>query len=61
MKKQKKLIKTAFLTRAELINGSRSSCTREKLPETYEGMFDNISCFKQGTREFIDLSKIDKF
>lgn len=60
MKKQKKLIKTAFLTRAELINGSRFICARDKLPETYEGMFDNLSAFKQGTRKFIDLSKIDK-
>lgn len=60
MKKSKHSNKTGFLTRAELINSSRSCRVLDKLPETYEGMFDNLTSFKQGTREFIDLSKVNK-
>lgn len=46
-----------LLTRAELINGSRSSVSRDKLPKPSEGMFDSLRGFKQGTRDFIDLSQ----
>lgn len=60
MKKQTYSNKKVFLTRAELINRSRTSNARDKLPKPYDGMFDNLSDFKQGTREFIDLSKADK-
>ena len=61
MKKSKCANKAKFLTRAELINSSRSSHIRNKLPKKHEGMFDNFPSFKQGFGEFIDFSKINKF
>jgi len=60
MKKSKCANKTKLLTRAELINHSRSSHVRDKLPEKHKGMFDNFPCFKQGLGEFIDFSKFGK-
>ncbi|MDA3823169.1 MAG: hypothetical protein PF450_11260 [Bacteroidales bacterium] len=47
-------------TRAELINRSRSSAAREILPPQTENMFDILSSFKQGNRDFIDMSQVNK-
>jgi len=60
MKKPQDTKQTRFLTRTELINSSRSSNARDKLPNICEGMFDILPNFKQGTREFVNLSKTDK-
>jgi hypothetical protein len=60
MKKSKCANKTNFLTRAELINNSRSSQVCDKLPEKYESMFDKSPRFKHGFGEFIDVSKFGK-
>jgi hypothetical protein len=56
MKKPNHTENKVFLTRAELINRVRTSVSYDRLPQMYEGMFDNLLPFKQGTREFIDLS-----
>lgn len=50
----------SFLTRADLINRSRLKSERDILPKQCRGMFDNLSDFKQGTRDFIDFSKPKK-
>lgn len=47
-----------LLTRAELINRSRSSVALDKLPEPTENMFDGLRDFKQGSNGFVDLSLI---
>ncbi|MGF1761574.1 hypothetical protein L4D76_27455 [Photobacterium sagamiensis] len=60
MMKKKSGKNSQFLTRAKLVNDARKSLSREKLPEHTEGMFDCLLGFKQGTREFIDLSKTVK-
>ncbi len=57
MKKDKVKNKNSLQTRAELINRSRVSVVRDKLPKPSEGMFDGLRSFKQGTRDYIDLSQ----
>ncbi|GEK12025.1 hypothetical protein [Aliivibrio fischeri] len=47
-----------FLTRAKLVNDTRKSFSRDKLPEPTEDMFDCLLGFKPGTRDFINLSKL---
>jgi hypothetical protein len=49
-----------FLTRARLVNDTRKSLSRDKLPEPTEDMFDCLLGFKPGARDFIDLSKTVK-
>ena len=57
MKKRKEDNKSNLQTRAELINRCRSSAAYDRLPKACEGMFDFLSDFEQGTRDFIDISK----
>jgi len=59
MRKIERLKKDGRLTRAELINCSRTGSRCDELPEPFEAMFD-IPGFKKGTRSFLKIPKIDK-